>query len=483
MGQHVHDESESASGGDHLHRWDAARMARHLKDVHGFVAPMSWDLGRLHLHHLEDHQGPGPSTPQPEEAPVPIEHEHDDVTTLHASWSKSMLREHLEAVHGLDLEVTEGHDGLKDTHRLLHPENGQPIQTCGEVNPEHPDLICQYEAGHDRLKDPGGPNPIRGTFDHGDPVKGVWWENTEEYEARQLFLAEHPGGDWDDLQQETRDYWRTQNRLRKEKSQVKAVSTDPSPAKDQDAGRRQIEVDRIICTMAGISFDTVWVLDESLSLRGAMRSAYGQQAQRVWAALERGGLGFHEAIDQAVSQERALVMDMEETNNGLRRELARAIEERDEARGEVTTARRLQLAAENDRDRTTESLAREHERAERLMAERDRLSGQLAESRRALAEGRSALRTFIRNFRQEDWSWSLAVHGTTWALARPEKIAQSLEEAVLGERVSTSVPVGIDCTEAHLGLATTGELLEEITARIRTDVAGKGLDYRTVDGD
>lgn len=33
----------------------------------------------------------------------------------------------------------------------------------------------------------------------------------------------------------------------------------------------------------------------------------------------------------------------------------------------------------------------------------------------------------------------------------------------------------------YLGLATTRELLDEVRARIETDVAGKGLDYRTVD--
>jgi hypothetical protein len=37
------------------------------------------------------------------------------------------------------------------------------------------------------------------------------------------------------------------------------------------------------------------------------------------------------------------------------------------------------------------------------------------------------------------------------------------------------------CTEAHLGLATTRELLDELTARI--EVGHGGLDYRTVDGD
>jgi hypothetical protein len=39
------------------------------------------------------------------------------------------------------------------------------------------------------------------------------------------------------------------------------------------------------------------------------------------------------------------------------------------------------------------------------------------------------------------------------------------------------------CTEPHLGLATTRELLAEISARIEVDGTngGGGLDYRTAD--
>lgn len=41
------------------------------------------------------------------------------------------------------------------------------------------------------------------------------------------------------------------------------------------------------------------------------------------------------------------------------------------------------------------------------------------------------------------------------------------------------------CTEPHLGLATTRELLAELAARIEVDGVngGGGLDYRTADGD
>jgi hypothetical protein len=39
-----------------------------------------------------------------------------------------------------------------------------------------------------------------------------------------------------------------------------------------------------------------------------------------------------------------------------------------------------------------------------------------------------------------------------------------------------------NCTRPHLGLATTRELLDELSARFEFHTAG-GLDYRTVDGE
>ena len=39
-----------------------------------------------------------------------------------------------------------------------------------------------------------------------------------------------------------------------------------------------------------------------------------------------------------------------------------------------------------------------------------------------------------------------------------------------------------ECKEPHLGLATTRELLDELSARVEMHALG-GLDYRTVDGE
>lgn len=452
MGQHFH--TGVPFGVDPIEHWGEVRMARHLKNEHGFIAPMAWGVGQLQLAHLDIHQNPGPNTP-PEEAPMP-----------------------------------------------------EPIQTCGAINPDVVDavLICQYPAKHGPLVNPGGPIQLTGTFDHGDPSKAIWWVNDEETQARHLWMESTDSrvpSNWDELQQETRDYWRSQVRLRQEKTQVSDVSTDTDPHAE---GKRIMAIDRIICTMAGISFDTVWALDESISLRGVMRATYGTQATRVHTALGLGGQGFHEVIDQAVAQERALVEDMEETNNRLRgREAALEAEvrglqdtleevrdERDRAqqalleklteasvvrdRAETLLTERDQLQQANtqqmhrihERER---QLAEAHQRAETLMAERDNLSRAVADARRALATGRERLRSFIRELRQLTEYQEMPVHS----------VADQLD-GILTEAVSTETPApGIQCTEAHLGLATTRSLLDELRARIETDVAGKGLDYRTVD--
>jgi hypothetical protein len=49
--------------------------------------------------------------------------------------------------------------------------------------------------------------------------------------------------------------------------------------------------------------------------------------------------------------------------------------------------------------------------------------------------------------------------------------------AVIAEELGMS-----KCRHPHLGLATTGELLDELRARIEVHALG-GLDYRTVDGE
>jgi hypothetical protein len=133
----------------------------------------------------------------------------------------------------------------------------------------------------------------------------------------------------------------------------------------------QVRKDRIICALAGIDFESIFVRDASSNLRGALRTAYDSPARHLLYALDRG-----ELADLMVPAER------------FRKEvdqLDEAIRDRDEARRIVEHA----------------------------------------------------------------WQKLEQAHGT--------------------------------CTEAHLGLATTRELLDELTARI--EAGHGGLDYRTVDED
>jgi hypothetical protein len=133
----------------------------------------------------------------------------------------------------------------------------------------------------------------------------------------------------------------------------------------------QVRKDRIICALAGIDFESIFVRDKSPSLRGALRTAYDSPARHLLYALEQGTLA-----DLMIPAERF----QKEVD-----QLAEVIRERDQALRVVEHA----------------------------------------------------------------WQKLEQAHGT--------------------------------CTEAHLGLATTRELLDELTARI--EAGHGGLDYRTVDGD
>ena len=59
----------------------------------------------------------------------------------------------------------------------------------------------------------------------------------------------------------------------------------------------------------------------------------------------------------------------------------------------------------------------------------------------------------------------------------PELIEAMVQEMV--QEVARGIP---SCKRPHLGLATTGELLDELRARIEMHALG-GLAYRTVDGE
>jgi hypothetical protein len=114
MGHHVH-EGFNPLGEDPISSWNHVRMSRHLREVHGMNVPMVWDLGRMHLAHLKDHQ----TGSAPEESAVPAA--------------------------------------------------SLPFQTCGAVS-RRGNLVCQLEAGHPPVR---AEYPADGAvFDHVDTRSG-----------------------------------------------------------------------------------------------------------------------------------------------------------------------------------------------------------------------------------------------------------------------------------------------------------------------
>jgi hypothetical protein len=114
--------------------------------------------------------------------------------------------------------------------------------------------------------------------------------------------------------------------------------------------------------------------------------------------------------DQRSAEGRAQVEALVEQANGLREQLTAARAERDDARAEVV---RLGRALEGE-----ESLVRD-------------LDG-LAGDGPGIVD---RLRTFVANLAAEDWTEFVDAGARSWLLARPRKIASSIEEVVLGERV------------------------------------------------
>lgn len=136
----------------------------------------------------------------------------------------------------------------------------------------------------------------------------------------------------------------------------------------QAAGQRQIKVDRLICAMAGIDFDHNWVADEALHMRGAMRTAYGQQAKLLLAWLTRGGVQYvwsdsqelHQLRQQLVDAERKRhnVMDLNTQLRDNAREQQRALQEMAQAQAESES---LVTELEGINNRLRGELAREKE--------------------------------------------------------------------------------------------------------------------------
>lgn len=540
---HVHSEDPSV--------WSARAMRAHLLRSHHHNPPMAWGVGELHQAHLKAHQ-------TSEETTVSEIHNHGgDIARFHDTISRFTLANHLEQVHGLkrqDIDLRE----LYSQHDSLHP---MVVELCDAENPQYPgEYACEYPAGHGPVIDPDdGDMPITGTFDHGAPSKGAWWtmpptgtaEADKVENLAQLLYdrdADGPQPDWDDLGQETRDHYR--DRARTSLARVRNGRINRVNQAAPTEGERRILEDRIICAMTGLDFDGTWARDDSLSLRGALRTTYAATADRLVTWLEHGGalhLAPVASLETDLEQEKATVeqltqhlanyeekqRDLEETNNTLREQLAVTGRQLTEVTGERDLLRTDKARLKTD----LEDMADERNHAlEAVMGAQSKaadLRSQLEDSQRqrqGLFEEMGELRQQLERAQEagyrlecerdeaierqtdavEHWQHAVRAHAATEAernslaqrlASRTEALANG--QAGLGELVSTleregwkestvlqrlkaildgsrlKAGVVTACTEPHLGLARTREILAELTTRI--EIGHCGLDYRTVD--
>src|SRR3954467_5049023 len=316
MGVHVHDPFQD----EHIERWGAERMRRHLRDVHEMgQLPMAWDIGRLHQAHLDAHQAvKRAASPEPEA-------EDPQVCGAFYGLGGGLAGQCARPVNHPPISV----DGIG------HNQQPIPIQTtaCGVVSDDYPtELICEYPAGHG----PVHPNddPDEEPMDHGAPSKGGWFNiftTAEEAPMAQTTphehtAAEHRGGP--ELAQhlgkihgyhssnDLEDFGVTHRRLHAEQRTTLREQDPEWDARQQESVRqdedRRVTVDRIICTLAGLDFDSDWAADSGIgpNARGAVRKVYVEQAEKLLTWLERGGamaLPGYASIGTDLEREQALV--------------------------------------------------------------------------------------------------------------------------------------------------------------------------------
>lgn len=413
MAEHIHADNPSA--------WGSYRMRTHLNQDHGLSVPMAWDVGRLHEEHLHAHVRGNLAA---------LENECQAFYGVGDGTSAICRR---PVNHPEIGEDGIGHSPQPIPIQPKAEEAPMNPLICGAENPDYPgEYVCTWPVGHGPLVNAVLDGEVyEGPYDHGNEEKGVVWtmptpeapkeapmthehtaaehrgdgpelaqhlgkshgyhssndlenftvthrrlhaEDSQETAARHLWMEAYdrrnPDG-WDTLAEETKGYWRRQAQIKADKERQAEIGYGAAGAERQERdGERQILIDRLICAMAGISFDSVWVRDESLSLRGAMRATYGQQAGRLMAWLERGGamaLPAYASLGEDLEKERALVVDMENTNNQLREQLA-------------TTGRQLQTA-----------LAQKDALFEEMGMLRQKYDAQLAEAEDVRARAHQAL--------------------------------------------------------------------------------------------
>jgi hypothetical protein len=460
MRPHVHDESESASGGDHLHRWDVTRMRKHLRNVHDIQIPMFWDIGRLHQAHLEDHHTiPGWTQPPAKAKEAPMT-QTDTTRPADADDGPRKLYEadKYSDAPGWDDVDQEERDFWRAEYAKKQladataprpiPRQHTPEAKTEERHADHRimvDRVTAVMAGLDfdrewAADDGIGPNArgaLRVTFQRAAEQTLAWLERGG--------LAVIPG--YLELLNERvlqeRDEARRQAALEKEAG--------------AEARRQMGEQQRAMQEMAEAREMAESIQHELEEVNESFRSrVVGLEARLAESEQRRQGLfqemgeirrqldEKHQALEQAALAYDRMNRQRVVTEQELREQL-------EEAQREVTAARRLQLEAQDERDEARD----ERDRAQQQLMEKlteagalreewdqarkvlDKTVRRLAERTQALDEGRGKLQQLITSLRDTGWE------GST--------VFQRLE-AILDEPVSTVTEASqapVEPTEEH----------------------------------
>jgi hypothetical protein len=268
--------------------------------------------------------------------------------------------------------------------------------------------------------------------------------------ARALYVkdADGPQPDWDDLGQETRDRYRDRARInlaaKRDSANAKVIAAERAVdvARQEGSGTYRIKLDRIVCALAGIDFDQVWVQDDSLSLRGAVRSVYDPQAAKLLRWLEHGGamsLPGYASLGtdlESVTRERD---DLRDKLRSLTEDRDQLAERLDMTQTASTNLQKQLHKLKQGNERNIGSIDALETRLADTEAERDRLRDFLNRRTQALDEGRDKLREIITDLKKMDPRDDIQVGPVVEWL-----------ESVLCERASTaeSEPED-DLAEAH----------------------------------
>jgi hypothetical protein len=404
-----------------IETWGLNGMKAHLERHHPDVSiPMRWGVAELHQAHLKAHQ---------------------------------------QAAEGL-------HQAVRDRLSQLDTECGAYYGVGDGTS-----AICRRPAGHPEVGEDGighSPQPIPVRPPEEAPMPESSTDDDLEAHAKALYESEFPSakeglGSWNGIGQETRDFYRAKAKAEQ------TVSTTPAHGETgiQRATSEKangILRDRIVAAMAGLDFDQQWAHDRGIGPagRGAVRKAYGQSAERLLTWLERGGalhLPTVASLAADLDREQARVKDMERANDSLREQL-RMAQEANERQVKMITTLEEQLAP--------------------MLRERDEMRAQLATDQREQGVSLDAVQRRLEEVTREWDRLRMDKARLKTDLEQSQRQRQGLFEE-MGELRRQLEAVSTGDSQAGLGMATTGAMLEEIRTRI--DLGHCGLDYCTVDGD